>query len=65
MDESTSQSELGPEVKEESIVSMVDVLEEEKQYEEDANAVLGGSDPNKCTYDQVVNIFFPSIYPTP
>lgn len=52
MDESTSQSELGPEVKEESIVSMVDVLEEEKQYEEDANAVLGGSDPNKCTYDQ-------------
>ena len=40
---------------EESAVSMIDVLEEEKQLEEDANAVLGDSDDRNCTY-LMVNI---------
>ncbi len=35
-------------------VSMVEVLEEEKQLEEDCNAVLGGSDESQCTYSLVV-----------
>jgi E3 ubiquitin-protein ligase UBR7 len=34
----------------ENVLSMVDVLEEEKQLEEDANAVLGASDDTNCTY---------------
>ena len=34
-------------------VSMVDVLKEEELMEEDANAVLGGSDDKNCTYDMV------------
>lgn len=34
-------------------VSMVEVLEEEQKLEEDANAVLGGSDPVHCTYPKV------------
>lgn len=36
----------------ESIITMVDVLEEEKKLEEDAFAVLGASDDVNCTYDQ-------------
>ncbi len=35
---------------EETGISMVDVLEEEEQLEQDANAVLGGSDHANCTY---------------
>lgn len=31
-------------------ITLVDVLEEEAQLEEDANAVLGGSDDKNCTY---------------
>lgn len=38
-------------------VTLVDILEEEAQLEEDANAVLGGSDDANCTYQQVVNLF--------
>ena len=34
-------------------VSMVDVLQEEQQLEEDANAVLGDSDDKECTYNKV------------
>ena len=35
------------------VVSMVDVLNEEQQLEEDATAVLGACDDNVCTYSQV------------
>lgn len=34
-------------------ITLVDVLEEEAQLEEDANAVLGGSDDKNCTYSLV------------
>ena len=37
----------------ENEVSMVDVLKEEEQMEEDATAVLGDGDLQNCTYDQV------------
>lgn len=35
----------------ESYVTMIDVLNEEEKLEEDANAVLGGSDDKNCTYE--------------
>lgn len=35
------------------VVTMVDVLNEERELEEDANAVLGGSDAKNCTYSEV------------
>ena len=35
-------------------ITLVDVLEEEAQLEEDANAVLGGSDDKNCTYSLVI-----------
>ncbi|XP_015785376.1 putative E3 ubiquitin-protein ligase UBR7 [Tetranychus urticae] len=34
----------------ENVITMMDVLEEEKQLEDDAFAVLGGSDEKDCTY---------------
>lgn len=34
-------------------ITMIDVLEEEQELEEDANAVLGGSDDQNCTYPSV------------
>nr|CAG4647983.1 EOG090X07TK [Moina brachiata] len=37
---------------EENSVTLVDILEEEAQLEEDANAVLGGSDDANCTFQQ-------------
>lgn len=40
---------------EDAVISMVDYLEEEEKLEEDAKAVLGGSDENQCTYPQVEN----------
>ena len=40
-------------VEEEDSMSMIDVLQEEKQLEEDADAILGGSDSSQCTYAQV------------
>lgn len=42
---------------EENSVTMLDVLKEEHQLEEDANAVLGASDDKYCTYIKVI-IFF-------
>jgi len=36
------------------ILSMVDVLNDEQQLQDDANAVLGPCDDNICTYSQVV-----------
>ena len=50
-----TEQEGGEEQHEDSGLSMVDVLEEERQREEDANAVLGGSDDRNCTYDMVRN----------
>ncbi|KAJ8730487.1 hypothetical protein PYW08_001900 [Mythimna loreyi] len=32
------------------VVTMVDVLQEQQEFEEDANAVLGASDDKNCTY---------------
>lgn len=37
----------------ENSVTMIDVLQEENQLEEDANAVLGPADDKNCTYIQV------------
>ncbi|KAK3917686.1 Putative E3 ubiquitin-protein ligase [Frankliniella fusca] len=37
---------------ESNAITMVDVLKEETELEEDANAVLGASDPLNCTYPQ-------------
>lgn len=37
---------------ESNAITMVDVLKEENELEEDANAVLGNSDPQNCTYPQ-------------
>lgn len=37
----------------EPVVSLVDVLEEDEELENEACAVLGGSDPEKCSYSQV------------
>ncbi|KAG8178550.1 hypothetical protein JTE90_015920 [Oedothorax gibbosus] len=36
----------------ETELTMCDVLQEEQELEEDANAVLGGSDDTNCSYDQ-------------
>ncbi|EEB12067.1 conserved hypothetical protein [Pediculus humanus corporis] len=40
------------EKEDESVVTMVDVLQEENELEEDANAVLGGADDKICTYSK-------------
>ena len=37
----------------ESVVSLQDVLEEDQQLEQTANAVLGDSDDSSCTYPKV------------
>lgn len=36
-----------------NVVTMVDVLKEEQELEDDAKAVLGASDDQNCTYSQV------------
>lgn len=38
---------------EEQTVSLVDVLEEDEELEEEASAVLAGSDSDHCSYPQV------------
>lgn len=38
---------------EEATVSLVDVLEEDEELENEASAVLGGSDSEKCSYPEV------------
>lgn len=37
----------------EKVVTMMDVLQEQEEFEEDANAVLGASDDKNCTYSKV------------
>ena len=39
---------------EEPVISMVDYLKEEEELENDAHAVLGGSDEHHCTYPRVI-----------
>lgn len=46
-------SHSGPNQDNEEFVTMVDVLQEEQELEEDANAVLGASDEKNCTYSKV------------
>lgn len=46
-------------------VTMVDVLENEKELEEDATAVLGASDDKNCTYLQVSVIRICFLQPLP
>ena len=57
----SSTSELDSTIKEENVeeeeanvITMVDVLKEEEELEDDANAVLGASDDKNCTYSQVM-----------
>lgn len=38
----------------EKVVTMMDVLQEEQDFEDDANAVLGASDEKNCTYSKVI-----------
>lgn len=38
----------------ENVVTMMDVLKEQQDFEEDANAVLGASDDKNCTYSKVM-----------
>ena len=40
---------------EDAVISMVDYLKEEEELENDAHAVLGGSDEHHCTYPMVIN----------
>lgn len=52
---------------EEQTVSLVDVLEEDEELEEEASAVLGGSDSDHCSYPQVssgLHTFGPHIRST-
>lgn len=37
----------------EKVVTMLDVLQEQQDFEDDANAVLGASDEKNCTYSTV------------
>lgn len=48
--EAVAKSEADDVGEESEFVTMVDVLEEEQKLEEDAHAVLGGSDEHNCTY---------------
>lgn len=41
-----------PDVADENSMTLQDILDEEEELEEDANAVLGGSDDKNCTYAQ-------------
>lgn len=43
---------------EEQTVSLVDVLEEDEELEEEASAVLAGSDAEHCSYPQVGVVLF-------
>ncbi len=42
---------------EEATVSLVDVLEEDEELENEASAVLGGSDSDKCSYPEVWRLY--------
>lgn len=41
---------------EDEVVSMVDVLDEDNELEEEARAVLGDSDDKNCTYLSVSSV---------
>ncbi|CAN7995535.1 unnamed protein product [Ixodes hexagonus] len=41
-----------PEVQDENSVTLQDILDQEQELQDDANAVLGGSDDKNCTYEQ-------------
>jgi hypothetical protein len=43
------------EEKNEDVINMVQVLEDEELLQEDANAVLGASDAVQCTYSKVLS----------
>lgn len=45
------------ECEEEKVVTMMDVLQEQQEFEDDANAVLGASDEKNCTYSKVLEWF--------
>lgn len=47
---------------EEQTVSLVDVLEEDEELEEEASAVLAGSDAEHCSYPQVGVVLFTRVY---
>ena len=47
---------------EDTVVSLQDVLEENRQLEETANAVLGPSDDSSCTYSKVSSLSLPVPY---
>lgn len=53
MAESTSSNEIINNIEEDNSVTMLDVLQEERELEDDANAVLGASDDKNCTYGKV------------
>lgn len=40
------------EIQDENSVTLQDILDQEQELQDDANAVLGGSDDNNCTYEQ-------------
>lgn len=48
-----AESPTGCQAELEPVVSLVDVLEEDEELENEACAVLGGSDSEKCSYSQV------------
>lgn len=48
-----AESTTGCQAELEPVVSLVDVLEEDEELENEACAVLGGSDSEKCSYSQV------------
>lgn len=41
----------------EATVSLVDVLEEDEELENEASAVLAGSDPEKCSYPEASSLW--------
>lgn len=46
----------------EATVSLVDVLEEDEELENEASAVLAGSDPEKCSYPEASNLWTRTQY---
>lgn len=40
-----------------AVISMVDYLKKEQELADDADAVLGDSDENQCTFQLVTNVF--------
>ena len=43
-------------IEEDSVISIKDVVEEEKEIQDTANAVLGDSDDTNCTYSKVIRL---------